>query len=157
MIDSLLNAAILWLPSTAFFTTVIYRAFLYPQSKLDSAYWKFPESSALPLWIPILVLQIYALAYCGKQLLKIKVTIFWSLLLTSLAIRCLTLLSALCSSEGYEVAAQMQLIFSTSPIKPLFLSILCNGPISDWVRLGRYDPYAYDDVSFTLFRGCMHA
>ena len=151
MMHSLAKAAILWLPSVAFFTTVLYRLLaLYPQSKLDRAYWKFPESPALSLWIPILLLQIYALLGCGKQLLKIKVTMFWSLLLTTLAIRCLTLLSALCSSEGYAGDTQMLFMFSTSPVKPFFLSILCDGLLWDYVNLGRYQQCPYDKVNFTL-------
>lgn len=151
MMHSLAKAAILWLPSVAFFTTVLYRMFaLYPQSKLDRAYWKFPESPALSLWIPILLLQIYALLGCGRQLSKIKVTMFWSLLLTTLAIRCFTLLSALCSSGSYAGNTQMLPMFSTSPMKPFFLSILCDGLLWDCVNLGRYQRYPNDEVNFML-------
>ncbi|OCK85023.1 hypothetical protein K432DRAFT_439565 [Lepidopterella palustris CBS 459.81] len=145
---SLEKAAILWLPSVAFFTTVLYRMLaLYPQSELDRAYWKFPESPTLSLWIPILLLQIYTLLRCGKQLLEIKVAIFWWLLLTTLAIRCLTLLSALCSNEGYAGNTQMLLMFSTSPMKPLFFSIMCDGLLWDWIYLGRDQGYSYDEAS----------
>jgi len=123
------KAVILWLPALAFYTTLIYILVLCRQSGICRAYGKFPESPTLALWIPIVFFQIYTLLRCGKQLSDIKVAIFWSLLFTTLAIRCLTMLSAFCS---YEDDTLILLLFNACPAKPFFLSVVC-----EWVVWGR--------------------
>ncbi|KAF2804943.1 uncharacterized protein BDZ99DRAFT_146103 [Mytilinidion resinicola] len=146
---SLKKQAILWLPTVAFFTTALYRVLaLYLHSPLGRVYRRFTESPTLSLWIPILLLQIYTLLQCGNQPAKLEAAMFWSLLLTPLAIRCLTLLLALCSSEPYDDAMwPLVPIFSNSPGKPAAISIICDWLLWDRVYLGRYQDYCYDEAS----------
>ncbi|KAF2495789.1 hypothetical protein BU16DRAFT_538424 [Lophium mytilinum] len=150
---TLRRAAILWLPTAAFFTIALYRILvLYRQSSLDRAYWKFPESPKLSLWIPVLFLQLYSLLQCKSQLAKVKNAMFWSLFLTSLAIRWLTLLSAFCILDfrtGPNDPADWQMLpfFSASPFKPVVFGLISEWRLWDWIYPGRYQDYSYDEAS----------
>lgn len=149
---SLQKVAVVWLPSFVFYTTCIHRIWAYyPVGELDRAYWTFLESPAASLWIPIIIVQLYALLQCHRQLLLVKKATVWSLLPTLFAIQGLTILSAWSSLKGYTLNPQWPLD-SISLFKPFCFVVLCRRLFWRWTCMGSYQDEFYDEVSSEQYR-----
>jgi hypothetical protein len=103
------------------------------------------------LWVPILILEVYAMRYMDAKLPRARVAIFWSFFFTTLVVQYLSVLPRyLTPDQPFDEAAfdlRMMSKFSWPLFEGVVFCWICHWEVWDRGCFGRYEDRWDEEVS----------